>query len=399
MFFRKGSKVVETARLMAAIGLDSAQPPKAPAKARRLGIRAKLMLAISAVAAITLLAGAISWTTYASIERLLNGITHDTYPGVTQALKLAESASRLGALASALEGAQSQLQRQSGHGALRQQVGQITPRLPDLGLMEADRSAVDTVAGLIDQLLRSVDRLNGQVARRLNLEIDRHKALDQLSATVASYRTTLATLSASQGNDLSGPLPVLALSGTTLVTMAAEATIATDPSHLADLRRRYATDIDLLAAALERLPADGWEASRLKEIVGRMAALGVGKRSLFELRAEEMGARNDTAVTAHAVRDLIGRISAAVSHLAVQAESRAEAMNQEAAIQLSHGRLQILVIALVALVGPGLFLWLYLNRSVFGRLSALATDARRLASGHLDAPIQRSGDDEITEMA
>ena len=95
----------------------------------RFGIRAKLVVAVGTVAGMILVAGILTWFSYSEIERLLAAVTHTNLPSVSNALKLSEATARLAAAVPALDGSQSQFQRQSNFVALQQQ----TERLLALG--------------------------------------------------------------------------------------------------------------------------------------------------------------------------------------------------------------------------------------------------------------------------
>ena len=63
------------------------------------------------------------------------------------------------------------------------------------------------------------------------------------------------------------------------------------------------------------------------------------------------------------------------------------------------GLVTLLLQTVVVLAVAGLILWLYVQRNVIARLKALASSMQKLARGDLDVVVERSGSDELSEMA
>lgn len=95
-----------------------------------------------------------------------------------------------------------------------------------------------------------------------------------------------------------------------------------------------------------------------------------------------------------------GRLAAAVDRLvADQTTKIAEAKANVAATQ-RKGAFVLLGVVALSLVSSVLIVWLYVGRSIIGRLTALSGSMLAVASGNLNAPLpDDSGKDEIGGMA
>jgi hypothetical protein len=67
-----------------------------------LGIRTKLFLAFSALAGLTVIACAIAWLAFATIERAVERVTQESLPGMVDALALAKTVAEISATAPAI---------------------------------------------------------------------------------------------------------------------------------------------------------------------------------------------------------------------------------------------------------------------------------------------------------
>ncbi|MGE5478010.1 MAG: hypothetical protein ACM3Q1_15240, partial [Bacteroidales bacterium] len=135
----------------------------------RFGIRAKLLITVGAVAAMTLLAGALAWASYSEIERLLAQVTRDNLPRVSAALRLSEATARLAAAAPALDGSQTQFQRQNNFIALQQQSERLRGLIEDLDDIGITAGQLDELRALMATISSNLAGRNALVERRLHL--------------------------------------------------------------------------------------------------------------------------------------------------------------------------------------------------------------------------------------
>ena len=187
--------------------LTEAQPPAPGGGDRRwrFGIRAKLLVAVGTVAAMTLVAGALAWASYSEVERLLAQVTRDNLPSVSAALKLSEATARLAAAAPALDNAQSQFQRQSTFVALQQQSERLRNLIEDLNDIGIGASQLDELRSLMSAIGGNLAGRNGLVERRLQL-LERQRSL---GAVLAEMDDDIRALQEKRGGGSDTALPLI----------------------------------------------------------------------------------------------------------------------------------------------------------------------------------------------
>ena len=369
---------------------QSYQPRSAaPAAYRRwrFGIRAKLLVAVGTVAAMTLLAGLLAWASYSEIERLLATMTRDNLPGVSAALKLSEATARLAAAAPALDNARSQFQRQSNFVALQQQSERLRGLIESLDATGVGSSQMDELRTLMAAIGDNLVGRNALVERRLHLA----ERLQKLSGEMGALDRELHMLEDRQQGDSALPLIIDGLAA------LRQSISAADQETLARVRHDYDEHARRLAMLVEVGRSDRDRAARVA--ARKLVTLGAGPDNAFELRGQFLVAETRLFVANEEGRDLVARTSSAVGHLVGLAEAAAAANETAAEQALSAGRRTMMLIAFGTFLGPLLFVWLYLGRNIVARLSGLAATMHRIVQGDFATRVARSGNDEIADMA
>ncbi|MBI3445048.1 MAG: response regulator [Magnetospirillum sp.] len=353
----------------------------------RFGIRAKLVVAVGTVAGMILVASLLTWFSYSEIERLLAAVTRTNLPSVSNALKLSEATARLAAAAPALDGSQSQFQRQSNFVALQQQterllalLDRLAGSITDSGRVEELRSMIAAFADnvvdrniLVDKRLQLTERSRAQAEIISQLDVEVHRAMEGLAGD-----STLATV-------------VLASN------YLREAVVAANLEKVGDLRSAYEEQVRRLAESVDA--TGGGKSQRTRELTRRVLALGTGPENVFELRTLQMLTIARLAAANDEGRDLVARTSSSVGRLVSAAEADAADNERRTEAAVSSGRYTMLVVAMLTFFGPLLFVWLYLGRNLVSRLAGLAASMHRIVEGDFQAPIPRTGNDEIADMA
>jgi PAS domain S-box-containing protein len=361
----------------------------------RFGIRAKLMVAVGAVAGMILAASLFTWFSYSEIERLLAAVTRTNLPSLSNALKLSEATARLAAAAPALDGSQSQFQRQSNFVALQQQTERLLALVDNLAGSLADSGRVEELRSMIAAFADNVVDRNILVDKRLQLaERSRAQAEVISRLDIEVHR--------SMGGASGGGLPGGGLSGDpalATVVLASnflrEAVVASNLEKVGDLRAAYEEQVRLLA---EQADAEG-RGQRTRELTRRVLALGTGPDNVFELRTLQMLTNARLAAANDEGRDLVARTSSSVGRLVSASEAEAAENERRTEAAVANGRITLLVVGMMTFFGPLLFIWLYLGRNVVARLAGLASSMHAIAEGDFQTPIPDQGNDEISGMA
>lgn len=354
----------------------------------RFGIRAKLMVAVGAVAGMILAASLFTWFSYSEIERLLAAVTRTNLPSLSNALKLSEATARLAAAAPALDSSQSQFQRQSNFVALQQQterllalVDNLAGSLADTGRVEELRSMIAAFADnvvdrniLVDKRLQLAERSRAQAEVISRLDIEVHQAMGGLAGDPALATVVLAS------------------------NFLREAVVAPNLEKVGDLRAAYEEQVRLLAGQVDANGAGG-RGQRTRELTRRVLGLGTGPDNVFELRTLQMLTNARLAAANDEGRDLVARTSSSVGRLVSASEAEAAENERRTEAAVANGRITLLVVGMMTFFGPLLFIWLYLGRNVVARLAGLASSMHAIAEGDFQTPIPGQGNDEISDMA
>jgi two-component system, sensor histidine kinase and response regulator len=352
---------------------------------RRFGIRAKLLVAVGAVAVMTLLGGALTWRSYSQIEKLLVGVTRDNLPSLSAAMRLSEVTTRLAVVASGLDGAQSQAQREVNFRALQLQERRLRALIDSLADQPLHLGNIAELQALATDVADNISNRNQLVHERLDL-VDRNQ---DFAATVDRLQKALDSLVAYRDH-MDVDLKEL-LEATDILRAVV---LANDLERLSQLRRGF----DDHARAVSAL-AVGTRQGGVNEYAVRVQRLGSGADSIFALRTQLLSAEARLVVAVEDGHDTVARISGAMRQMVAAAQGAAVANEVGAEAVLREGRFAMMVIALVTFLGPLLFLWIFLGRNVVNRLAVLAESMKRIVNGDYLTPVMDDGDDEIADMA
>ncbi|KAF0223306.1 MAG: two-component system NarL family capsular synthesis sensor histidine kinase [Rhodospirillaceae bacterium] len=352
----------------------------------RFGIRAKLLVAVGLVSGVTLLAGWLAWSSYSEVGRLLATVTRANLPSVAAALKLSEATARLAAAAPALDSSQSQFQRQNNFVALQQQAQRLRNLIEDLEGTSINLPQLQELRTLMVSIGDNVVGRNALVDRRLQqTERSRQQGLD-----LVNLDNAVRTLLTRKGAD--ADLAVVAQASDLL----RQAHAGRDMDGLGEMRRRYETLSRRLAEMIDNPRiVDG----ALREAARAAITLGSGPENVFELRTR--GLMTDVRLVAanEEGRDLVARTSSVVGRIVSETEAAAIANERRAGAALTTGRQVMMGIAVVTVLGPLLFVWMYLGRNIVNRLAGLASAMHRIVEGDYHTKVESSGNDEIADMA
>lgn len=361
------------------------------------GVRGRLVTAIGLVAAMTVVAGVVSWFFYSRIEGLLISVIRDETPTISLSLKLAEASSRFAAGSLAYSAARNHLQRQSVAVALDQQAHQLEDILDALRATAIDHSRLDQIQRLVSALERNLEQQNQQVESLLNVDARVRRAhagfRGDVEAFAAAVHGAAAKPSANAGS--MGRLWEIDAAGDRMISAISEAEHQERIEQVEAGRAVFEAGRAQLAALF---PA-GAEAGPL----GRAAAALIGRQqgagSGFDVLEEAIRDREQLHGLNEESRNIVSQLSIAVVRLVDEVESRAAETGRRAGDQISAGRGSMLAIAVATFLGPMVFVWLLIGRTIVVPLTSLADATRRIAGGDLAAPIPASGQGEIAELA
>ena len=393
---------------------------------RDFGVRGRLLLAFLGVSGFAILAAAAAMHSFLKVGEALDGITRDRVPSAVALLQLAAQAERIVAASPALVAVRSRAEHDAVSARIEGEARRLSGLVRELETGSIQAAALDRLAALVDGLKRNLETLGGLVSTRLELSERKASSLRKLADTNGAVQRLLGPATklldarrAQLEQRIAAGDPSL-LSGTRTVRLAREVTrflpqqrayaevLAINDGLLRTAAADTQADLPLLALPLRRsLKALGGLAGSferpvgppLRQLVEQLARLIDGPDSILSIRQAELEDVADAEqVIAENVR-LSSQLATSTAGLVEGAKQAiAEAGRDALSIQRLGGGVLAAIVAL-SLISSGLIVWLYVERSLLARLTALSGSMLAIARGDLRSPIPAGGSDEIARMA
>ena len=399
----------------------------------RFGIAGRLFLAFSGIAALSLVAGGIAWWILGNIDEAQRTIVERAMPAVSDARKVSELSGRVIARGPLLTSATAQQTREREAAVLFRLAEELTMRLEraeDYGFDDDKVASLRTAAEQVYDNLRRQNRLverridlDGELTELIRVNLAAAQGLDDLSETLVANASSGATAVISNLYEL-----VEAQGGNEDVLRALDRLVEKDlflMERMAELRLR-SSQVGLLLNQLARAETDNevdWLATnyaqnlrildrRVEGIVDPVRSeqahdlldslLSVNRgevTDIFRMRKAILEVNSEIAELTQANRLLSDALSAYVADLVDSSQQLADTASAGASQAVDTGILTLVVQTLLFLTIAALIVWLYVQRNVVRRLTALAGTMDRLAKGDLEASVPRGGRDELATMA
>ena len=394
---------------------------------RRLGVRGRLLLAFFGISAFAVIAAAAAMYSFAEVGKVLGRITQERMPSALASLELSRQAERIVTAAPAFLAATTRTQHQEVSRGIAEEVERLDELLEQLKGSVIDPGALAAVEPAIDGLERNLAGLNALVASRLQVAERKEQLLRRLSGTniatqrlvapgvlvmdskLAEYRRAAGTTGldeearAAAASQLAAEIAAfmpqqkaqIELSAINdSLTMAADAEGTADLPLLAFPLRRSLATLETLASEF-----DDKLRTRLVERVNDFRGFMEGPESILAVREEELSiiAKAEALLAENVV--LSRHVGDALDRLVGTASRDIGLANQEALAAQRLGSRVLIGMVLLSLISSGLIVWLYVDRNLIARLTALSDSMLAIAGGNLRAPLPSIGHDEIGRMA
>ncbi|MGR0188564.1 ATP-binding protein [Azospirillum aestuarii] len=384
----------------------------------RFGIRARLLLAFVAVAALSVVACGLGWLSYDRLGGTLDEFAESHLPALGLAARLAEEGGSITATAPILANARTEQEL----GAIRDALGR---RLAALRLLAAEgERGVPGLRPMVDALGHNLTDLDATVRHRLALArrnqegIERLRwlhadFLDEIEPLVADARFNIQSAlgSVETGTRSAEAVRVLreesrrseavlqiGANGNLAVGLIARAATLATTEALDDNAGFLEETADRLQHDLATLK-DWADGVSLGQVLARLLELARGEGSIPDLRRAELAAADQGQGLLAENRKLVARLNGLIAQQVQSVETTSRAAAARSAEAIAEGRSALLASALVSLLVAVLVAWLYVNRSIISRLTRLGSAAHEIAAGNLKADIPLGGNDELSQMA
>jgi len=178
-----------------------------------------------------------------------------------------------------------------------------------------------------------------------------------------------------------------------------EAAGVPDPSSLKPLQERFVAATSRAEKLLAQLPAAAND-DALKRLTEKLIALGTSAQNIFELRREELHQIAVAQAALQANNSLVLRLGKEVAELVLIAQNSSDAAAVRTAQAIRNGRLLLLLITTLSVVGAAVIAVLYVVPRVVRPVENITAAMSGLAAGDtsIDVP-GRDRSDEIGRMA
>jgi methyl-accepting chemotaxis protein len=140
------------------------------------------------------------------------------------------------------------------------------------------------------------------------------------------------------------------------------------------------------------------QTQKIAVLYQKLAAVA-GSNGIVTQRTNELNREQDARQVYAAATAEAARLRKAVEGSIERQGKFAQALSGRAITQIRVGRILLIILSIAALAAAGLIAWLYVGRSIVGRLTLLSGAMRRIADGESDVPVPVGGRDEIAGMA
>jgi methyl-accepting chemotaxis protein len=377
-------------------------------------IRSRLYLAFGLAAGMTVVGSLFALYASANISATMTEIVSRSMPATVESLRLAEEASTLVASAPRLMTASDENRRDEIARDIAAQSQILSDRIARLRQLDAGQN--DQIEVARAAMVERLDALNLAVTERIKITAQRRALalsvrkvhediLEAITPVIDDANFDLMTRKEAAGGNAALNQSIEALrrlleiqSGINLLSgLLIESSMVTDVANLAPMRDPIASAQRGIEGNLKALP----QTEQTKKIAALYQKLAVvaGSDGIVTQRTNELNREQDAKQVYAAATAEAARLRKAVEGSIERQGKFAQTLSGRAISQIRVGRILLITLSIAALAAAGLIAWLYVGRSIVGRLTLLSSAMRRIADGETDVPIPVGGRDEIAGMA
>jgi methyl-accepting chemotaxis protein len=377
-------------------------------------IRARLYLAFGLAAGMIVVGSLFAQFVSGSIYATLTDIVSRSIPATVESFRLSGETDSLVSSAPRLMAAEDKSRRVEISDEIAAQIRNLEARIERLRALDASQS--DNIAFAQSAVDERLNALNRAVADRIKISDNRRALARSIRKSHENFLEAItpaiddanfdlmtkgqASESRTQLNQSIESLRRLLevqSDANLLAGLLTEASMVTDIASLPPLRDLIAAAERNIDANLKALPQSD-QRSKIADLYGRLAKLA-GNDGIVVQRTNELKGEQDAQKVYSAAQAEATRLKNAVEQLIQNEGTIAQTLSARAISQIQLGRIILMVLSIAALAAAGLIAWLYVGRSIVGRLTVLSSAMRRIANGEANVPIPLGGRDEIAGMA
>jgi methyl-accepting chemotaxis protein len=362
----------------------------------------------------TVLASLFALYESSDISATITAIISRSMPATVESLRLSEEASILVASVPSLMAVDVDNRKNQIMHEIAMQSRILSARLDRLRALGVSKS--EEIERALLALNERLGTLEEAVGKRLELSAQRRALalsvrkfhedlLEAITPLIDDANFTLMTRTPSPGDKATVNQAIESLrhlleiqaSTNLLAGLLTESSLIDDAAKLPPVRDLIATAMRHIQANLKAL-ANSDHGNRISASYARLASLA-GDDGIVAHRSDELNRERDARLAFTAALSEAAKLRDTVETLIEQQGSLAQALSARAIAQGQMGRVLQIMLSIGALAAAGLIAWLYVGRSIVGRVTLLSAAMRRIAEGELATPVPISGQDEIAGMA
>ena len=390
-----------------------------------LGIWARLLLAFTTIAGITLIVATMALLIFQHSDNLFEAVSEKHVPAILQVAEFAEIGGEIIAVAPNLLTA--------GDEAVREQIAKDIDRLllridrqaPLLDIAPPDfRAAVEeliarlkqnlltlqfTVAARLDlqrrlnrkterlrwlyaDLIGELDPLNQDYAYNLDTEIE--KIIDGKKRNTPNM--SLTRLQA--GRKYKEAVEQIRANGVLLVGLMAQAATSSSAAQIDSLAALSSDTAALLRTDMQEISDDSTTLT-LKQVLNDLFLLAEGEQSVFVVKAQILASevKGHEALTGNRIE--VSRLRDLIDDMVTQTHKDTFKAVENSRTTLEKARWLLVIMVIISLAVAACVLWFYVRGSIVARLAELGRAMQAIAEGDLTCDVPVAGKDEIGRMS
>ena len=398
--------------------------------AGRFRLSAQMYLGIGGAVALTLSASLVAWISFNQIGDATNRVQGESVPemvasfGVAQYTGvLAAAAPRMTSAVTKAEFEQVVSEIETTQQLFEEQLASLSQAGVGTDRLDARGHRLAQIQTHADQLIQRIDAIKSDKQELLQLDaqttaISVELTLlqqrlddilvpaidDQLFYTMTGYSelgespvSTSEHFSETEFYRYRNVADLQAESNTATQLLASAFTVS-DAAFIEPLRERAEAARSRIDRSLAVL-RDTEYAPALSLIFARLFELSLGDGNGFELLARELELSQRQHELLEQNREIAVQLVSEVDDWVQTAESNIAVVSEASEQSILQGRVFLLAISAVSIIGAFLITWLYVGRVLLRRIQNLSDRMLGMADGDLETEVEISGRDEVADMA
>ncbi|WP_415236467.1 methyl-accepting chemotaxis protein [Sneathiella sp.] len=410
----------------------------------KFGIGYRLVSAFSAVTLLTVLISVFGWFSLDVLTSAQDKTAKHDIPSIALALKLANDATEISAIAPRLGSVSTDQERQQVVVTLNAAIAQANSRLGELNGFIEENESLQAISQNLLQLEPLLENLDGSVKGRLyfaELRKEKLKQLEEFRSILDKgigsllFPTRMKLFNAADGWEelleesiemaLTGKQPEydteplkqaateamtgqeavfrVQSSGYLLISLLAEGALAENPETVEKLMTQFLSSISSMATPLSKIGTEKNKkfVAKFDELFENLLTIGSrgsDQEVIFTIRTSELGAAKNAEEILAKSRALAETLTKNVNAFVASIESDIQQVNEQNHVLAENTKVSLAVAALVSVLVAIAIAWFYIARNIVKRLLMMVDSARKLSEGDLESSIYREGNDEIARL-